>query len=300
MKTLITGGTGLVGSHFTKGIKVSSKDYNLLHDSEVEQMFKDHHPEVVIHTAGRVGGLGANMNYLGDFFYENIKINTSVLHQAKEYGVKKFVSFTSTCVFPSKVEYPLTEDKIHLGPPHSSNYAYAHAKRMLDIQGRAYNDQFGTHYFSVIPVNIYGPHDNFHLENSHVVPALIHKIFLAKKNNTDLILWGTGKPLREFIYVKDITNLTETLVEKYEGTKPIILSTSEETSIKDITYLLCDLIGFKNKVIFDSNKPDGQFRKPSDNSYLKSIIGDYQFTPLEEGLKETVDWFISAYPNIRK
>ena len=129
---------------------------------------------------------------------------------------------------------------------------------------------------------------------------MIHKIFLAKENNTDLVLWGTGKPLREFIYVKDIVNLTEILADKYEGTKSVILSTSQETSIKEITHLLCDLIGFKNKVIFDSNKPDGQFRKPSDNSYLKSIVGDYEFTPLEQGLTETVEWFLANYPNIRK
>jgi GDP-L-fucose synthase len=227
-------------------------------------------------------------------------MNSSVIHHAKEYNVKKLVAFTSTCIFPSNVEYPLVEEKIHQGEPFGSHYAYAYAKRMVDIQNRAYNEQFGTKFFSVIPVNIYGPNDNFHLEDSHVVPALIHKIFLAKENNTDLVLWGTGKPLREFIYVKDIVNLTEILADKYEGTKSVILSTSQETSIKEITHLLCDLIGFKNKVIFDSNKPDGQFRKPSDNSYLKSIVGDYEFTPLEQGLTETVEWFLANYPNIRK
>jgi len=215
-------------------------------------------------------------------------------------GVKKLICFLSTCVFPDDVIYPLTEDKIHLGPPHTSNAPYAYAKRMADVMIQSYNQQYGTQYFSVIPTNIYGPNDNYSLENSHVIPALIHKVYLAQKNNTDLIVWGSGKPLREFIYSKDVAAITTLLLEKYQGTKPIILSTSEEISIREVVELICDIFNFKNNIIFDSSKPDGQYRKPSDNSYLKSIIGDYNFTPLRIGLEETISYFIENYNIIRK
>lgn len=300
MKKLITGGSGLIGSQFRDGIKVSSKDYDLLKETDVIKMYQDHQPEVVIHTAAKVGGLGANMNYLGDFFYQNVKMNNEVVHYAKEYGVKKFIGFTSTCVFPHEIEYPLQEDKMHDGPPHPSNYAYAHAKRMLDTQIQAYNDQFGTQYFTVIPTNIYGPKDNFNLENSHVIPGLIHKVYLAMKSNQNVEVWGTGKPLREFLFSRDVAEICDILVDKYTDTKPIILSPSYETSIEEAVTTICDIFGFKNKIIFDSSKPDGQFRKPSDNSHLMSIIGDYKFTPFREGLEETIEWFLQTYPNIRQ
>jgi len=300
MSRLITGGSGLIGSHFTEGIKISSTDYNLLREAEVIKMYQDHRPDTVVHLAARVGGLGANMNYLADFFYENIMMNTLVIHHAREFGVKRMACFTSTCVFPNEVVYPLTEEKIHLGPPHDSNYAYAYAKRMVEVQCRASNDQYGTNYFNVIPVNVYGPNDNFHLDNSHVVPGLIHKTYLAMVNDTDLTVWGSGNPLREFIYAKDIAEISERLLEDYKGNDPVILTTSEETSIRDLTYMICDIFGFKNKIIFDGTKPDGQFKKPSSNQRLKSIIGDYKFTSLREGLEETIDWFKKTYPNIRK
>jgi len=300
MTKLITGGTGLIGSHFKDGIKVNSTDYNLLKEADVIKMYEDHRPDTVVHLAAKVGGLGANMNYLADFFYQNIMMNTQVIHHAREFGVKRMMCFTSTCVFPNEIEYPLTEGKIHLGPPHSSNYAYAYSKRMVEVQCRASNDQYGTNYFNVIPVNVYGSNDNFDLENSHVVPGLIHKVHLAMINDTDLTVWGSGNPLREFIYAKDIADISERLLCDYKGNDPVILTTSEETSIRDLTNLICDIFGFKNKIIFDGSKPDGQFRKPSSNEKLRSIIGDYKFTPLREGLEETIDWFKKTYPNIRK
>jgi GDP-L-fucose synthase len=302
MIKLITGGTGLIGSQFKEGHKLNSSDYNLLDEQQVRQMYEDIKPEVVIHTAARVGGLGANIKYLGDFFYENIKMNTNVIHYAKEYGVKKLVCFTSTCVFPDKVEYPLTENKIHLGPPHHTNYAYAHAKRMCDIQIQAYNEQFNTKYFTVIPASVYGPNDNFNLENSHVVPALIHKVYLALQNNEDIHVWGTGKPLREFIFSKDVATVCDLLLEKHTGTDPVIVSRGlgGEVTIEELVTTICDIFKFPNKIIFDSSKPDGQYRKPSSNDRLMTIIGDYRFTPLREGLEETINWFNSTYPNIRR
>ena len=209
LKLLVTGGTGLVGSAIKGGIKLSSNNGDLINTEDTFKIFETLRPEKVIHCAARVGGLGGNMNYKGEFFYDNIMINTNVLEASRRVGVEKVVSFLSTCIFPDNVEYPLTENKIHLGEPHNSNYPYAYAKRMLDIQSRAYKEQYGLNYVSVIPTNIYGPNDNFDLKNGHVLPSLIHKCYLAKKNGTDLNVWGTGKALREFIYSEDVGKLTE-------------------------------------------------------------------------------------------
>jgi GDP-L-fucose synthase len=263
-------------------------------------MFKIHKPDYVIHTAGKVGGVGANMNNKGEFFYNNIMINTNVIESSRKYNVKKLVSFLSTCIFPDNVEYPLTESKIHLGVPHNSNDAYAYAKRMVDIQIRAYREQYGLNYISVIPTNIYGPNDNFSLENGHVVPMLIHKLYLAQKNNTDFIVWGSGKPLREFIYSKDVAKLSDWALDNYDEVEPIIFTNSYEISIMDLVDLLISEFNFKGKVIFDTTKPDGQLRKPSDNSKLKSYLPNFKFTPIEEGIKESVKWFIENYEKARK
>jgi GDP-L-fucose synthase len=298
-KLLVTGGNGLVGSSINSDVKVG-KEYNLIIPEETDKMFQFHKPTHVIHCAGKVGGVGGNMNHKGEYFYDNIMINTNVIEGARKSGVKKLVSFLSTCIFPDNVEYPLTESKIHLGEPHSSNYPYAYAKRMADIQIRAYREQYGLNYVSVIPTNIYGPNDNFSLTHGHVMPMLIHKLYLAQQNNTDFVVWGSGKPLREFIYSKDVAKLSEWAVNYYNESEPIIFSTSDEISIIDLVDLLVKEFNFKGKVIFDSTKPDGQYRKPSDNSKLKSYLPDFKFTPIEEGIKETVKWFINNYENSRK
>jgi GDP-L-fucose synthase len=300
MKKIITGGTGLVGSAFKDGTKLSSRHYNLISEVQTRNMFMDHKPDVVIHTAATVGGVGANMNYPADFFYNNIMMNTNVINESYIFGVKKLVCFLSTCVFPDNVEYPLDETKIHKGEPHFSNAPYAYAKRMADIQVQAYNKQYGTKYFCVIPTNIYGPNDNFDLENGHVIPMLIHKCYLAKKNNTPFEVWGSGKPLREFVYSEDVANIIDLLLEKYDGTEPVIISNPIEYSIKQVVDMIVKYMEFEGEVKWLSDKPDGQFRKPSSNQRLVNIIGDYNFIPLEIGLKETIDWFNENYEKVRK
>lgn len=300
MKKIITGGTGLVGSAFKDGTKLSSKHYNLISEVQTRKMFMDHKPDIVIHTAATVGGVGANMNYPADFFYNNIMMNTNVINEAYIFGVKKLVCFLSTCVFPDNVEYPLDETKIHKGEPHFSNAPYAYAKRMADVQIQAYNKQYGTKYFCVIPTNIYGPNDNFDLENGHVIPMLIHKCYLAKQNNTPFEVWGSGKPLREFIYSQDVADIIDLLLEKYDGTDPVIISNPKEYSIKQVVELIVKYMEFEGEVVWLSDKPDGQYRKPSSNKKLLSIIGDYNFTSLEDGLKETIEWFNENYDTIRK
>jgi len=300
MGIMVTGGSGLVGSTINADVKLSSKDADLRNWNETISIFEKYKPKEVIHCAGKVGGVGSNMNYKGEFFYDNIMINTNVLEACRITGVKKVVSFLSTCIFPDDIEYPLTEKKIHIGEPHNSNYAYAYAKRMLDIQSRAYKEQYGVNYTCVIPTNIYGPDDNFNLENGHVLPALIHKCYLAKKNNTDFVIWGSGKPLREFIYSEDVGRLTEWVLHNYEEEEPIIFSTSDEISIGNVAEMVVYYMGFKGKLIFDDEKPDGQFRKPSDNSKLKSYLPDFKFTPIEKGIEKSVNWFIKNYEKARK
>jgi len=300
MKLLVTGGTGLVGSTINADIKWSSKDVDLTDSRTTLGLFEFFKPKKVIHCAARVGGLGGNMNYKGEFYYDNIMMNTNVLESCRQVGVEKLVSFMSTCVFPDDVEYPLTEKKIHLGEPHSSNYPYAYSKRMLDVQSRAYNEQYGTNYVTVIPTNIYGPNDNFSIEDGHVLPSLLHKCYLAKQNNTDLKVWGSGKPLREFIYSEDVGKLSEWALDNYEEQEPIIFSTSEEISIRDVVDIIVEKFNFKGKVVWESDKPDGQFRKPSDNSKLKSYLPDFKFTPIEDGIEKTVEWLVNNYKEIRK
>jgi GDP-L-fucose synthase len=300
-KILVTGGRGLVGSEFIgdQYIKPTSKEYDLRNtDQTYRLMLKGF--DSVIHCAAKVGGVGGNMTYKGEFFYDNIMMNTNVIESARISGVKNLVAFLSTCVFPDKVDYPLTEKKIHLGPPHTSNDAYAYAKRMTDIQIRAYKEQYGLNYKSVIPSNIYGPNDNYDIINGHVLPSLIHKCFLARENNTPLTIWGSGKPLREFIFSRDVAKLTEWVLENYNEDEPIILSTSEEISIMNIVDMIVELMNFKGEVIFDSTKPDGQFRKPSDNSKIKYYLPDFKFTPIYDGLKETIEYFEKNYNLIRK
>tara|TARA_R110002124_G_scaffold116567_1_gene273181 strand:- start:971 stop:1915 length:945 start_codon:yes stop_codon:yes gene_type:complete len=313
MKTLLTGARGLVGSTLRADVRVIGRKptagklepdapwCDLTSFKDTCDLFNQHKPTHVIHCAGRVGGLKANSEHLGEFFYENMMINLNVLEAARRSGVEKVVSFLSTCIFPDKVQYPLTEDKMHNGEPHPSNYGYAYAKRMLDVQSRAYADQYGMKCVCVIPTNIYGPNDNFNLESSHVVPALIHKCYLAKENDTDLVIWGSGKPLREFIYSEDVGEITQLICNYYEGSEPIIISNSMEVSIKQLVDTIVKAMDFKGNVVYDKSKPDGQFRKPTTNLRLKDFIPECidKFTPLEEGIQKTVDWFVKNYEKCR-
>jgi GDP-L-fucose synthase len=300
-RILVTGGNGLVGSEFIGNcyFKPTSKEYNLI-DKDKTNLLISKGFDSIIHCAAKVGGVGGNMNFKGEYFYNNIMMNTNIIESARLNDVKNLVVFLSTCVFPNDVTYPLTESKIHMGPPHFSNDAYAYAKRMADVQIRSYKEQYGLNYTSVIPTNIYGPKDNYNIENGHVIPSLIHKCYLARENKTDFKIWGTGKPLREFIFSKDVAKLTEWVLENYEESEPIILSTSDEISIKEIVDVITELMNYRGNVVWDKDKPDGQYRKPSDNTKIKKYLPDFKFTPLYEGLKETIEYFENNYNIIRK
>lgn len=305
---LITGADGMLGkSLFEKLLrnplnKVIGVDFPVdLRDVEkVDNFFDFVRPDYVIHTAAKVGGVKANSKSLGDFYTDNIRINTNVLEYAKKYKVKKLVSLLSTCIYPDDIKYPLTEDQIHLGPPHSSNYAYAYAKRMLDIQSQAYRDQFGCNFITVVPNNLYGLFDNFHLENSHVIPAIIRKIYEAKNKGTSVEIWGDGTPLREFTYVDDIAEIILYMLEEYEGRDPINIGNTDEYSIREVVKIVADSLNFDGEIIWNTSMPNGQLRKPSSNQkFLNFINKQINYTTLKNGIKNTCDWFVKKYPDIR-
>ncbi|EPY34639.1 GDP-L-fucose synthase [Strigomonas culicis] len=255
-----------------------------------------------MHLAAKVGGLFKNMAHPVEMWSDNVTLNDNILRCAKEYKVEKLVSCLSTCVFPDKTTYPINETMLHNGAPHDSNEPYAYAKRMVDVLSRAYRREYGCNFVCVIPTNIYGPHDNYHLQDGHVVPALIHKFYLAKQENKSMTVFGTGKPLRQFIYSEDLADLMIWVLREYSEADPIILSVGEEdeVSIGDVVRMIASSIGFTGEINFDTTKADGQFKKTADNSKMRKFLPDYKFTPMSEGIQKSVDWFVQNYTAARK
>ncbi|EPT00527.1 hypothetical protein FOMPIDRAFT_1030383 [Fomitopsis schrenkii] len=317
---LVTGGTGLVGkalqhvletepeaTRFGKRsgerwVFVNSKEADLRDPAQTRVLFERYKPTHVIHLAAIVGGVYINMKRNLTFLRDNILINDNVLHTSHAFGVQKVISCLSTCVFPDRVTYPLDESKIHLGPPHPSNFGYSHAKRLVDVQNRAYNEQFGCNFTSAIPTSIFGPHDNFELESAHVIPALIHRCFLAQRSGTPFVVGGTGKPLRQFIYSRDLAKLFIWQLREYDSVEPVILSVGEEQeiSIKTLADAVVRAMDFKGEYVFDATQAEGQFRKPASNKKLMSLIGDFESTPFDGALDETVQWFLTHHEQARK
>nr|ACO12597.1 GDP-L-fucose synthetase [Lepeophtheirus salmonis]ADD24232.1 GDP-L-fucose synthetase [Lepeophtheirus salmonis] len=311
---LVTGGSGLVGQGIKtviqkegnnpdeKWIFLSSKDGDLSDPSAIRAIFEKHNPTHVIHLAARVGGLFANMKANLDFFRQNMAMNENILSTCHEFGVDKVVSCLSTCIFPDKTSYPIDETMIHNGPPHDSNFGYSYAKRMIDVLNRGYFQQHGRKYTSIVPCNVFGPHDNYNLVESHVIPGLIHKAYLAKKNNTTFQIHGTGKPLRQFIYSLDLAKLIIWTVRDYNEIEPIILSVDEkdEISISDVAHLILKACDFSGEVKYLTDKADGQFKKTASNSKLRKYLPDFKFTPIEDAIKESVIWFNDNYELARK
>ncbi|CAK0907175.1 unnamed protein product [Prorocentrum cordatum] len=313
-KVLVTGGTGLYGKAIEAVIKedeaakdeewvfLSSKDGDLVDRKAVEAIFEKHKPTHVIHLAAKVGGLFHNMRKKVDFYRDNTLINDNVMECCRIYGVKKLVSCLSTCIFPDKTSYPIDETMLHNGAPHTSNLGYSCAKRMVDVLNHCYKDQYDLNYTSVIPTNIYGEFDNYSIDDGHVIPGLIHKCYIAKRDGTDLTIWGSGSPLRQFIYSKDLAWLTVWTLRNYDSVEPIILSVDEEAevSIKFVAEAIAKAMDFQGKVVCDTSKADGQHKKTASNKKLRSFLPDHKFTPFEEGIKKSVDWFVANYETCRK
>jgi len=316
-RILVTGGTGLVGKGIESFIRsfqyqsklqseqwifLSSKEGDLRKYEDTKAIFEKYKPTHVVHLAAMVGGLFKNMRLKLKFFDDNLDINRNILRCSHEFKVEKLVSCLSTCIFPDKTTYPIDETMVHNGPPHPSNEGYAYAKRMLDVQNRLYNEAYGCKFVSVIPTNIYGPHDNYNLEDSHVIPGLIHKCHIAKEKGTDFVVWGSGKPLRQFIYSEDLGALFVWVLHNYEQLEPVILSVGEEdeVSIGDVAKLVAESMNFKGKLIFDTTKADGQFKKTASNKKLMSLNPTFKFTPIKEAVQKSVDWFEKNYAEARK
>ena len=290
MKTLVTGGSGLVGSTIESDYKPTRNDLNLMELNSIVDYLVENDIDSIIHCAAKVGGIKANSEHLGEFYYENIIMNSNVLEAARLTGIKKLVSFMSTCVFPDDVNYPLSVDQIHNGEPHPSNYAYAYAKRMLEVQSRAYRKQYGCNFVTVIPCNIYGPRDNYNLDSSHVIPALIHKCYHAKLSKGNFELWGTGSACREFIYSEDVGKIVQWVLENYSSPEPLVISTNQEISITEVAHEIIRIMKYEGNVVYNGER-DGIIRKPSDSSKLERMLPDFNFTPINEGLRKSIDWF---------
>ncbi|KAK7107369.1 GDP-L-fucose synthase-like [Littorina saxatilis] len=311
---LVTGGTGLVGRAIEAVVQkeekrpdeewyfASSKDADLSDRAATEKLFDKVKPTHVIHLAALVGGLYHNIKYNLDFYRINALINDNVLNLSHVKGVKKVVSCLSTCIFPDKTTYPIDETMVYNGPPHSSNFGYSFSKRIIDVQNRAYNAQHGSQFTSVVPTNVFGPYDNFNLEDGHVLPGLIHKAYTAKQENKPFVIWGTGSPRRQFIYSLDLARLMIWVLREYQEIDPIILSVGEEdeVSIKEAAETVLEAMEFKGEVVLDTSKSDGQFKKTASNGKLRKYRPDFKFTDFKTAVKDTAQWFMDNYDTVRK
>lgn len=313
MKTiLVTGGTGLVGSaiktisekyktkyHF---IYLNRNECNLMNYPSTLAYFIENKPDFVIHLAANVGGLFKNMENPVQMLEENLIINLNVIRAAHILKVEKLIACLSTCIFPDNINYPISEKDLHNGPPHFSNEGYAYSKRILQTLCNSYNKQYGDKFVCIIPTNIYGPYDNFNLDDAHVIPALIHKCYIAKENNTPFIVSGTGTPLRQFIYSEDLARNIMWVLEEYNENEPIILSPNEEDeiSIGCVAKYIAKAFDYENSLEFDTEKSNGQYKKTASNEKFRKYNPTFYFTKIEKGISDTISWFKQNYPNIRK
>lgn len=306
---LVTGGSGLVGHAIQEVSKdyeeydflfLSSKDVDLRNEKDTLDYFARKKPDYVIHLAGNVGGVFKNIKYKLEMFEDNMRINMNVLRASHECKVKKVVSCLSTCIFPDKTEYPIDETMLHNGPPHWSNDSYAYSKRMLDVLSKSYRDEHGDNFICVIPCNVYGKCDNFSLEDGHVIPALIHRCYLAKRDGTDFVINGSGRPLRQFIYSEDLAKLILWTLFDYSDMESIILVDEKEWSIREVAEMISDTFLLGERIVFDTSKEDGQYKKTASTKKLKKLYGEFDFKNKREGIREAVEWFCENYEFARK
>lgn len=292
---MITGASGLLGSE----ILLLSGGKRLFRENGKVEISEE--GGTLIHCAARVGGVKANTEFVADFYDENVRLNMDIMEKCRLKRIK-LVSILSTCVYPDApyVSYPLTEEQLHMGPPHSSNFGYAYAKRMLDVQARAYRQQHGCNFITVIPNNLYGINDNYDLELGHVVPALIRKFHEAKmRGDKEVIVWGSGRPVREFTFARDAAKIILWLADHYDDPEPVNVGNTHQVSIFELASLISEIFEFEGKITFDASRPEGQYQKPSSNSKLRNLGWCDEYTPLRQGLTETILHFQKVYPLVR-
>lgn len=300
-RVCVTGGAGFLGSYVTgklreRGVKEifipRIDDYDLVKPEDIKRLLDDSRPDLIIHLAAHVGGIGANREHPAEFFYDNLMMGVQLMHQAWQCGVKKFVALGTVCAYPKFTPVPFRETDIWNGYPEETNAPYGLAKKMLLVQAQAYRQQYGYNAIFLLPVNLYGPRDNFDPRSSHVIPALIRKCLEAQETGQEeIIVWGDGSPTREFLYVEDAAEGILLAAEKYNGSEPVNLGSGQEISIKDLALLIARLTGFKGRMIFDTSKPNGQPRRALDTSRAEKYFGFKAATPFEQGLQRTIDWY---------
>jgi GDP-L-fucose synthase len=323
MKILVTGGNGLVGSAIKDILNINdsaentfridddtwyfldrkTQAWDLRNEHHVDTVFKNFEPDTVIHLAAKVGGLYGNLSSNYTMLVDNLKMNTNILEVCKKYKVKRLINILSTCVFGNNLKYPLTSDQMYKNPPDTSNEGYSYSKRLLDTGSRLLSKETGIEIISLIPTNLYGNNDNFNLENSHVLPGLVYKCFIAKKYNIPLTIRGLGKSIRQFVKATDLAKIILHFIDcelHNKFNQLIIGPPKDEISIKELVNKIVKEFNFKGEIVYDSSFPEGQFKKTVSDSELLAYIPDFKFTPLDVGLKETIDYFIENYNTIRK
>lgn len=303
-KITVTGGKGFLGLHVVEKLKeygcahfdaISSSDYNLIHLDDIRRMYEDKKPDIVIHLAARVGGIGYNKENPASLFYTNLIMDTQLIHEGYLRNIEKFVAIGTICSYPKFAPVPFREDDIWNGYPEETNAPYGLAKKMMLVQSQAYRQQYGFNSIFLLPVNLYGPGDNFDPKSSHVIPALIKKCIDANLNNEkEIVVWGTGVATREFLYVEDAAEAILLAAAAYNKSEPVNIGAGFEISIRDLVHMIAELTQFKGKITWDETKPDGQPRRMLDTMRALQEFGFRAKTNLRDGLKKTIDWYYAS------
>ncbi len=300
---LVTGGAGFLGSHMLDRLRAVGareifvprrQEYDLLDRAAAHRLLADTRPDIVIHLAAKAGGIGANQAKPAEFFFDNLMMGAQLMHESWLAKVEKFVAVGTVCSYPKITPVPFREEDLWNGYPEETNAPYGLAKKMLLVQSQAYREQYGFNSVNLIPVNLYGPRDNFDLQTSHVIPALVRKCLEAKERGEDRVtLWGDGSPTREFLFAPDAAEGILLGGEALNSSEPVNLGSGKEIRIRDLAELIAELAGFEGKFEWDSSKPNGQPRRGLDTRRAKQLFGFVAGTPLEEGLRRTIDWYVA-------